>query len=116
MKPLLGAVRKMVLRLRFNEEREGFDEGQVGECLREIPQVLAGGSVDLLGIKVQWPGQRQQLLGEGARPFDLADHGQRAYEPEGADREGALFTGEPGVRSLDSVAQDKAVFGEVVGD
>src|ERR1035441_6603272 len=41
--------------LGVDEQRYGFDQGQVGERLREVAHVLAGAGVDLLGVKLQRP-------------------------------------------------------------
>src|SRR6516162_1897026 len=53
-------------RLHLDERRYGLDERQVGERLREVPQVLARGGVDFLGVKLERPGEGQQLLAQGA--------------------------------------------------
>jgi len=44
----------------------------VGECLREIAEVLACRGVDLIGIELQRPGERQQLLAQGVRALGFA--------------------------------------------
>ena len=49
--------------------------------------------VDLLGVEVQRPGEREQLLEQGAGAVDLTDDGQRGHQPERADGEGTLLAG-----------------------
>ena len=56
-----------------DETTPGIDQREVGERLREVAEVLAGGRVDLLGVEVQRTGERQQLLEQRAGAFDLAD-------------------------------------------
>jgi len=53
-------------RLHLDEHGYGLDECQVGERLREVPQVLARGGVDFLGVKLERPSEGQQLLAQGA--------------------------------------------------
>src|SRR5208282_2276626 len=91
--PDRGGVAFMV---GLDEQRYGFDQGQVGECLREIAEVLACGDVDLLRVELQRSGEREQLLAQGVCTFGFADHGQRGHQPERADGEGAFLAGEPG--------------------
>ena len=43
--------------LGIDEQRYGFDQGQVGERLREVAHVLAGAGVDLLGVELQGSGE-----------------------------------------------------------
>ena len=52
----------------FDELGDGLDEGQVGEGLRVVPEVLAAGGVDLLGVEVERAGEGQQLLAQVAGP------------------------------------------------
>jgi len=63
----------------------GVDECQVGERLREIAQMPAGARLDLLRIKVQRAGERQQPLTQMPGPADLTDLDQRGDQPERAD-------------------------------
>src|SRR5580704_353052 len=39
--------------LRLDEARDRFDEGEVGEGLGKVPEVLTGRRVDLLGVELQ---------------------------------------------------------------
>src|SRR5580698_7630526 len=71
--------------LCFDEPAHGIYERQVGEGLREVPQMFPGLSVDLLGVELEGPGEVQELLAELARPLVLADHAERGDEPERAD-------------------------------
>jgi hypothetical protein len=45
------------LRFELDEQRHGLDQGQVGERLREIPEMLTCRGVDLLSVELQWPGE-----------------------------------------------------------
>ena len=60
-----------------------------------IAEVLACRGVDLIGIELQRPGERQQLLAQGVRALGFADHGQCGDQPEGADGERSLFASNP---------------------
>src|ERR1700722_11731091 len=55
--PLPEGGRAVGWLLGCDEPRDGFDEGQVGECLREVPHVLTGAGVDLLRVQLQGPGE-----------------------------------------------------------
>jgi hypothetical protein len=44
------------LGLQGDEQRHGLDQGEVRECLGEVPEVLARGDVDFLGVQAQRPG------------------------------------------------------------
>ena len=46
-----------LVRLALDKQRQGFDQGEVGEGLREVPEVLACGGVDLLGVELQRSGE-----------------------------------------------------------
>ena len=69
-------------------------EREVGERLREVAEVLAGGRVDLLGVQVQRTRERQELLEERSGPLGLADDRERGDQPERADGERALLAGQ----------------------
>src|ERR1017187_10830233 len=43
--------------LRFDEAGDRFDEGEVGEGLRKVPEVLTGRRVDLLGVELHRAGE-----------------------------------------------------------
>ena len=51
--------------LPVDEHSHGLNQRQMGEGLRQVPQALPGGGVDLLGIKQQRVAERQQLLAQG---------------------------------------------------
>src|SRR6266545_2462433 len=112
--PLPEGGRAVRFLIGLDQQGYGLDQGQVGERLREIAHVLAGAGVDLLRVQLQRPGERQQLLAQGACALRFTDHGQRTHQPEGADGEGPLLALEPRVGPLDLVAQDQAVLGQLV--
>ena len=101
---------------RCDEAVGGVDQREVGERLRVVAEVLPGRDVDLLRVEQQRSGERQQLLEQRTRPFDLADDRERGNQPEGADRERPLLAGEPVVGGVDLVAEHEAVLGQFVGD
>ena len=70
---------------------DGVDEGEVGERLGEVAEVLAALWVDLLAVQLEGSGEREQLRAELARLVELPDLAQCRDQPEGADREGALL-------------------------
>jgi len=43
----------------LDEQRHGFDQGQVGECLREIAEMQACRGVNLLRVELERSGERQ---------------------------------------------------------
>jgi ATP-binding cassette, subfamily C, bacterial CydC len=53
----LGNKRGRVLHFRTDEQRESLDQGEMGEGLREVAKVLAGGGVDLFGVELQRAGK-----------------------------------------------------------
>src|SRR5690242_19355944 len=77
--------------LRRDEAGRGVDEGEVGEGLREVAEVLTRAGVDLLRVEVERPGERKELLEQLPGPGGLADHRERGDEPERADGERALL-------------------------
>src|SRR5262245_14661176 len=65
------------------------DERQVGERLREVPQVLAAGT-QLLAVEADVVGVAQHLLEEEPGLLEIARPGDALDEPERAHRERPL--------------------------
>ena len=59
---------------------------------------------------------REQLLAELARALELTDLDQRGHEPERADGERSLLTGQAVVRFVSPIAQHEPVDGELLRD
>jgi hypothetical protein len=85
----------VVLLLQPDHVQHRVDEGEVGEGLREVAQVLAAVRVDLLAVELQRTGEGEQLGAELAGLVDLADLAQRGDQPERADGERALLAVKP---------------------
>src|ERR1041385_9108039 len=81
----------------------GRDQRQVGEGLREVAEVAARGGVELLGVEAERRGDAQELFHQIAGALVLADDRQARDEPEGADQEAPLLSGEPVVGLLGAV-------------
>ena len=109
-------VAVVVLALQPDHVQHRVDQGQVGEGLREVAQVLAGVGVDLLAVQVERSGEGQQLGAQLAGPVVLTDLAQRRHQPERADRERPLLALEAVVGLLHLVAQHQPVHGQLVGD
>ena len=99
-----------------DDVHDGVDEREVRERLREVPEVAPGSRVDLLRVEQQRAREAQHPLAQLAGQRRLADLGERAHEPERADRERPLLAGQAVVGLLDLVAQHEAVDGQLVGD
>ncbi len=56
-----SSYRKASVSVGFDEAAQGVDEGQVGEGLGEVAEVLAGGGVDLLGIELRGPAKESSF-------------------------------------------------------
>jgi hypothetical protein len=95
---------------------DGVDQGEVGEGLGEVAQMLAAVRVDLLAVELERPGERQQLGAQLVGEPMLADLAQRRDQPEGADRERALLAAEPVVGLFHLVPQHEPVDGELLAD
>ena len=98
------------------DPRRRLDQREVGERLREVPEVPAGVDVELLRVEPERRGDPEQPLHEVARALLLADDRQRGDQPEGADEEGPLLAGQAVVGLVRPVPQDEAVLGQLVGD
>ena len=70
--------------------RAACSDGGVGECLWEVPQLLARGRVRLLGEQAERPGQPQALLELVDGLVDGPGGGEGLGEPERAGQERAL--------------------------
>ena len=54
--------------LGLDQLGDRLDQGQMGEGLGEVAQVLTGGGVDLLGVELEGSGEGQQLLAQVPGP------------------------------------------------
>src|SRR5215218_9162193 len=70
------------------------DEGEVGEGLREVADLLAREG-DLLGVEPRVIAVGEHLLEGGAGIVEAPGVGERIHVGEGAEREGALRAAEP---------------------
>src|SRR3954453_13893492 len=93
-----------------------LDQGEVRERLREVAEVAAGVSVELLRVEPERRGDPEQALHQVAGALLLADDRQRRDQPEGADQEAALLAREPVVRLAGPIAQYEPVLGQVICD
>jgi hypothetical protein len=90
-----------------NHVHHSVDQRQMGEGLREVAEVAAVLSVDLLGVELEWTGEGEQPFAELTGAPVLPDGRQRGDQPERADRKSALLAAEAVVGLLDPIAQDQ---------
>src|SRR4051794_4451751 len=112
-KPSIRTGRHALLLFRTDEVHHCVDECEVGEGLGEVAVVPACVRVQFFGVEVQWARVAEQFLAERAGPSQLADLRQSRYQPERADREGALVARETVVRLFGPVAQNQSFFGQL---
>src|ERR1700680_3524181 len=77
--------------LRIDDMHHRVDQSEVGERLREVPEVPAAPRVDLLRVELERARVRQQLLAQLPRLRELPNLRERRHQPEGADRKSALL-------------------------
>jgi len=75
------------------EDSGGVDQGEVGECLREVADLPAAGDVVLLGVQAKAVTQGEQPLEQLPRLGRTAVEGKRLDQPERAGKELALGAG-----------------------
>ncbi len=102
------------------EVPSGADESDVGEGLREVAEVLAGGA-ELFGIKAEVVGIAEGFLEDEAGLFQVASASEAFDIPEGAGGKGAFAAvhavgrGFGGVVPVDEGIFDEALFDDVQG-
>src|SRR5664280_976986 len=62
---------QLELLLGVDDVHDGVDQCQVRERLREVTELAAGGSVELLGVQSEWTRMGKQLLAESTRARQL---------------------------------------------
>src|ERR671931_1967990 len=96
--------------LRLTDRPRGVDQPDVAERLWEVAEQLAGPGVHLLRQQPHVVGVRDRALEHRPGPIDPSGHGQRLRQPERAEQERALVTGEPVDALLGAVPVDQAAF------
>src|SRR5262252_10019241 len=76
------------------EVKRGADQRQVGQCLGEVPLLLAG-AADLLGVQAEMVAVGEHLLERQPRLVQAPGTGERLHVPKRARREGAFFAAQP---------------------
>src|SRR5438105_15190270 len=87
----------------------------MGECLRVVALVGASGRVDFFREKSEGVGAAGELVEEPYGFREVAGHGERLDEPEGAGKEGSFAAGEPVAAGRIPVKQ-RAPSAEVAAD
>src|SRR5712672_491300 len=107
--PATSAGMTVEMRSQLCESLEGDHAGrrlyqrEMGEGLREVPQVSPRLRVVFFGIEAEGRGDPQQPLHQVAGALHLSHDRQRRYEPERADHERSFVAGEPVVGLLRTV-------------
>src|ERR1700728_1650518 len=99
----------------LDDGRDGVDQREVRERLREVAEVASAARIELLSVEVERRGVRQQLLAELAGALFLADLRERRNEPERADQERALLAVQAVVGLLGAVAEDQPMVVQLLG-
>src|SRR5215831_11692011 len=89
---------------------------EMGERLREVPEVPRRLRVVFFGIEAERRGDPQQPLHQVAGPLYLSDDRKGRHEPERADHERSFVAGKSVVGLGGTVTQNKAVLGQFLGD
>ena len=98
------------------EDSGGADQGEMGECLREVADLPAAGDVVLLGVQAEVVAQGEEPLEQLPRLRLAAVERERFDQPERAGKELALAARQAVVGDVGRVARDEAVVAELTAD
>ena len=98
------------------EDSGGADQGEMGECLREVADLPAAGDVVLLGVQAEVVAQGEEPLEQLPRLGLAAVERERFDQPERAGKELALAARQAVVGDVGRVARDEAVVAELAAD